>query len=106
MAILHEIRKRARRVAAPALGALLAVYFTYHMVQGEYGLIAYLQLKSQGAASKANLAELRAEEAKLARRVTLLRPDSLDPDLLDEQARRMLGFVHPDELVILNDDVR
>ena len=104
MAVLHDMRTRARRAVPPALGALLAVYFSYHLVQGERGLIAYLQLKAQVTASQAELETLRAEKSRLARRVRLLRPDSLDPDLLDEQARRMLGFAHPDELVIFTDE--
>ena len=104
MAVLHDIRTRARRAMPPALGALLAVYFSYHLVQGEHGFIAYLQLKVQVAASQAELDVLRAEKSRLAHRVRLLRPDSLDPDLLDEQARRMLGFAHPDELVIFTNE--
>ncbi len=104
MAVHHDIRTRARRAMPPALGALLAVYFSYHLVQGERGLIAYLQLKAQVAASQAQLDVLQAEKSKLAHRVRLLRPDSLDPDLLDEQARRMLGFAHPDELVIFTNE--
>ncbi len=104
MAVIHDIGTRARRAMAPALGALLAVYFSYHLVQGEHGLIAYLQLKAQVAASQAQLDVLQAEKSKLAHRVRLLRPDSLDPDLLDEQARRMLGFAHPDELVIFTNE--
>ncbi len=104
MAVIHDIRTRARRAMPPALGALLAVYFSYHLVQGEHGLLAYLQFKVQVAASQAELEMLQAEKSKLAHRVRLLRPDSLDPDLLDEQARRMLGFAHPDELVIFTNE--
>ncbi len=95
-----------RRAAAPAFGALLAVYFSYHLVQGEHGLIAYLELRGQVAARLAELDVLQAEKSKFAHRVRLLRPDSLDPDLLDEQARRMLGFAHPDEFVIFTSGER
>ena len=106
MAVSHDIRTRARRALPPVLAALLAVYFSYHLVQGEHGLIAYRQLKAQVAASQAEFDVLRAEKSKLARRVRLLRPDSLDPDLLGEQARRMLGFVHPAESVIFTNEGR
>ena len=40
----------------------------------------------------------------LERDVALLRPESLDPDLLDERARAALGFAHPDELTIFVDE--
>jgi hypothetical protein len=31
-----------------------------------------------------------------------LRPDSLDLDILEERARILLNYAHPDDLVILN----
>ena len=37
----------------------------------------------------------------LESRVVKLRPGSLDPDLLEERARYVLGYVHPDETVLL-----
>jgi cell division protein FtsB len=36
----------------------------------------------------------------LARQVRLLRPENLNRDMLDEQARRTLGLTHPDDVVI------
>jgi cell division protein FtsB len=35
--------------------------------------------------------------------VRLLRPESVDPDLLEEQARARLGLAQGDEVVILKD---
>ena len=39
--------------------------------------------------------------ARLERDVALLRPESLDPDMLDERARASLNLAHPDDLVML-----
>ncbi|HUF43773.1 MAG TPA: septum formation initiator family protein [Aestuariivirgaceae bacterium] len=44
--------------------------------------------------------KVRAERIALDERVALLRPDSIDPDLLEELARTTLGFVRPNDLVI------
>ena len=41
------------------------------------------------------------QRAELEHRVSLLRPDSLDPDLLEEQARRLLNFGFANEAIIL-----
>ena len=30
-----------------------------------------------------------------------MRSGSLDPDMLDEQARRTLGLVHPDDVILV-----
>ena len=37
---------------------------------------------------------------RLRRRVELLHPEHLDPDMLDERARETLGLMHPDEVVV------
>jgi cell division protein FtsB len=43
---------------------------------------------------------LRSERERLDKRVGLMRPDSIDPDMLDELARANLGFAKPGDLVI------
>ena len=47
MAVIRELRKRAKLIAPPVLGACLAFYFVYHAVQGDRGLIAWLVLNQQ-----------------------------------------------------------
>lgn len=101
MTALVEIRSRFRQAVAPILGSILVVYFSFHMVQGDHGLIAYINLQSKVAQAEARHAAVLAERRDLERRVALLRPDNLDPDLLEERARVMLDFVHPDEIVIM-----
>ena len=46
---------------------------------------------------EARLAELKAQRLKIEHKVVLLRPESIDPDKLDEEARAMLGFVHAND---------
>jgi len=103
MAVLHELRRRARQIAPPVLGACLVAYFAYHAVQGERGIIAWLVLNQQIREAETVAAAGAAERAALERRVALLGPAGLDPDLLDERARIMLGLARGDELVILLD---
>ncbi|MFQ6006694.1 MAG: septum formation initiator family protein [Woeseia sp.] len=102
MVLLREIRKRARHVAGPVLGACVFSYFAYHAVQGDRGLIAWLQLDQQVEEATATLAAMTEKRQILERRTSLLRPDNLDPDMLEERARATLGFAHPDEVVIFD----
>ena len=46
------------------------------------------------------LERVTAERKKWEHRVSLLRADRLDPDLLDERARAMLNYAHPRDLVL------
>jgi len=48
----------------------------------------------------------RTERDAIKRRVSLLEPGSLDPDMLEERARLMLNYGHVDDIVILEDRKR
>ncbi len=101
MGLLDEIHLRARHIVGPVLCLVLVGYFAYHLVNGERGFIALLQLDQQIQEAKANAAILAKERTAVDSRVTLMRPDQLDPDMLEERTRLMLSVGHPDEVVIL-----
>jgi cell division protein FtsB len=82
----------------------LAIYFGYHAVVGSRGLLAWRQLNQDIAASERELAAVRAERQALEDKVRRLRPDALDPDLIDELARRHLSLAGPLDVIILLDE--
>jgi cell division protein FtsB len=88
-------------MAASVIGACIVGYFLYHTVEGERGWVAQMHLQNETNAAEEALARLKTEREALEHRVHLMRPDSLDPDLLDEQARKTLGYTKPNEIVIL-----
>lgn len=81
----------------------LVVYFGYFAIYGKHGLVNWLRLEQEIASKQTELDRTRAERAALEHRVRLLRPESVDPDLLEEQARARLGLTQGDEVVILKD---
>lgn len=99
--MVREIRRRARQIAPQVLFACIAGYFAYHAVQGERGLLAYVQLQQQLDQAKAVDQELDRQRAELEQKVKLLRPDSLDPDMLEERAREVLNYTREDEVVVM-----
>lgn len=103
MAIVAEIRRRARRIAGPVAAVTLVIYFSYHLVEGDRSLMAWRALSEEIALAKAQLAEAQAEQAALDHRVSLLRPNHLDRDMLDERARAVLNLAARDERVIFFD---
>lgn len=92
---------RTRQFLGLLLGMGAVIYFAYHTVQGERGLMTYLTLESRLEAVRADRAAAAAERAHWEREVRLLRPESLDPDMLDEQARRLLNLGQPQDFVII-----
>ncbi|MGG7644391.1 FtsB family cell division protein [Rhodovulum sp. YNF3179] len=93
-----------RPAVGPALYFTLALslgaYFTFAAVQGDYGLFRRVQLDAQAEALDAELATLTEEVAWMQNRTRRLSDAYLDLDLLDERARKVLGLVRGDEIVI------
>ncbi len=90
-----------QRLVVPTIAIVLLGYFGFHALNGEFGLVGRARIDREIAELEATLATVRAEREGLAHRVTQLRPESLDPDMIDERARQSLNLVHPDELAIL-----
>ncbi|MDO6589704.1 septum formation initiator family protein [Loktanella sp. D2R18] len=83
------------------LGALmLGLYFTFAAVQGDYGLFKRIEIRAEGAALEQELAILQAEVGRMENLTSRLSDDFLDLDLLDQQARDVLGLIRADEVVI------
>lgn len=102
MSVLKEIRRRGRVIVGPILGISLVGYFSYHLVQGDRGLVAWARLNQEIQDARTELAGVEAERQALDRRVNLLRSNHLDRDMLDERARATLNLVGPNEVVIFN----
>ena len=84
MSLIRELRRRVRQVMPQVFLAGLTVYFGYHAVQGEHGILAGMRFERELAQARALDLQLSAEQKRLEHKVGLLRPDSLDPDILLE----------------------
>jgi cell division protein FtsB len=100
MIVMREIRKRVRALTGPVLGIVLTGYFGYHLVEGDRGLRAWVQLSQELRQANEQLAAASEKRAELQRRVAHMRADKVDPDLLDSQIRKTLDVLRPDEIVI------
>ena len=100
MDLRRDLQRRAKQVALPMLGACLAGYFVYHSIHGDRGIIAWLQLNQQLKVAQSQLDRTTTERQAMEQRVALLSNSSLDLDMLEERARVMLNFAHPDDLII------
>jgi len=98
-------RTRLRAVMT-ALGlyvvaALMIGYFGMSAYTGAHGLKAKQDLAQQQAALVRDLERVKTERKQWEHRVSLLRADKLDPDMLDERARAMLNYAHPRDLTLM-----
>ncbi|MEM8802290.1 MAG: septum formation initiator family protein [Pseudomonadota bacterium] len=92
----------------PSFGALiffsaafaLSIYFTFAAVQGDYGLFRRVEIEAEARDVAAELDALRGDVARMENLTLRLSDTFLDLDLLDEQARQVLGLLRADEIVI------
>ncbi len=92
---------RLQSLLFPLLALGVGGYFVYSLQSGDHGLEARATLEKRKAVLAGELAGLQDVRKRLERDVALLRPESLDPDMLDERARAILNLAHPDDLVML-----
>jgi cell division protein FtsB len=105
MTIVRHLRKLLRNLARRAIGPViyigLIVYFSFFAIYGDRGLLAMRQLEGEVEQAQAQLAQVQKERQRIETRAALLRPDNLDRDMLDEQARLMLNYSHPDDVIMM-----
>ncbi len=84
------------------MAALLIGYFGVNAYTGNHGLKAKQDLDQQIAELTGELAQVKGEREQWQRRVSLLKSDRIDPDMLDERARALLNYVdHRDVTMII-----
>lgn len=105
MDVLRDIRRRAQAMLGPLAVACVALYFGYYAVYGGRGVLAMIQLDQKIEEARSILTIEEEKRDLLNRRVALLRPSGVDPDMLEERARVLLNYTRPDEVVILTDGI-
>ena len=97
---LDSRKSSPRRMAGPLLLVLVLFYLGFHAVSGERGALALIKARTRLESVEAELAAARAERMALELKVKRLSDNSLDLDLLDEQARTLLGYADKNEMVV------
>ena len=79
---------------------LLAAYFMFASVQGDFGLFRRIQIEAEIVALASERDRLATDVLALENKTGRLSGTHLDLDLLDSQARDVLGLIRPDEIVL------
>ncbi|MBN8815037.1 MAG: septum formation initiator family protein [Sphingomonas sp.] len=89
-----------RRAALPAFALAVMAFFGTYAVVGSNGALAYGDYQRMLKRQEQHLAQLKRQQAAIANRVQLLDPKKVDPDMADEQARKQLNVINPNEVVL------
>ena len=88
-------------LAVTCVCCALLGYFAWHAWEGPRGYPYLEGLQRHVASLESSLARHTQAREALEHRVSLLRPETIDPDLLDELARRQLDMTTPSDVIAL-----
>ncbi len=92
-------------VVAPAFLTCGIAYYAYDAVAGATGHRVLMTLRAEAADRSAEITALTAERRRLELTAAQLNPRSLDPDMVDEKIRSVLGYVAADDIVVPRDQI-
>jgi len=85
-------------MVVPTICAMIIVYF---LIYGLRGMQAKTNLLDEISVLEQQYGLVRERKRGLESHVELLQPNRVNPDFLDEKSREMLGLMHKDEIVII-----
>ncbi|WP_420103973.1 FtsB family cell division protein [Bosea sp. (in: a-proteobacteria)] len=101
MVIRRGLRSILVTLALYAVSGAAVSYFMFHAQHGARGLEARGAVREQLRTMEAELATLVTERKSWEHRLSLVRDDTVDRDLLEENAREILGRTNRNDVVIL-----
>src|SRR3569623_968679 len=87
MRIRHSASVSLKLLAVPAVTATVVAYFAFYAIWGERGALAFETAQAEIGVNREQLAQLEERYGQLRLRIALMSGPTVDPDLVEEQAR-------------------
>ena len=108
LVLVGKWKQWLKPLVLPALVALLLLYTGDQLLTGERGIVTWRVMKGQLVDLRGNVQDLNDDIERLNKHIDRLRGLSRgnkpDPDFVDELVRRELGYVKPEDRVLLVKD--
>ena len=98
----RKFRYHFNKLIFPFFAFFLLMYFLYHLLSGDHGWFAWKTLEKNLDDERKTFLFLEKERLSLENKVNLLRPEHIDPDMLDERIRTMLNNAQEDEIIVID----
>jgi cell division protein FtsB len=98
--ISSSLSRSGRRVAT-GIAMVIAVSLGYHAIFGANGLSAYQQKRNQHQTLQKEILQLQQQNSRLQEQVQHLQSD---PDAIEHEARVILRYAKPGEVIYALDD--
>lgn len=104
MGIISELQNLVKNSGILMFFVALFFYFAFYTINGERGLRRYLHLRKEIEYAEQVAEKYNQEKIQLEEKIKLMSSTSLDLDMLDERARKVLNLVKQDEFIILDEE--
>lgn len=101
MVIRRGVRSVFITLALYLVSGAAVAYFMFHAQYGTRGLEARGSLQESLRGMEGELAVLTAERKSWEQRLSLMRDEAVDRDLLEEQVRNTLGRIHRNDVILM-----
>jgi len=88
-------------IVAPAICICWTAYIAFGALLGPTGYVSLTTLEKNLIDRQLIVADLEVKHDLLEAKANLLNPRSLDPDIVDEKIRSVLGYTRSGDIVIL-----
>jgi cell division protein FtsB len=102
---MHYLWSAFKSFIGPLLVATYIVYLTYGAFAGAAGYSALKRLESEESVLRAEVQAIRDRREAMQKRADLLNPNSLDPEMMEERIRAVLGYAREGDIVIPREEI-
>ncbi len=99
---LYQHRYLIRQNLILLIGVCLCFYFIYHTLHGDRSFVRLISLSQSIETMSQKNDIVERKRMALEQKVKMMRPGSINKDLLEERVRVTLGYAHENELVIVS----
>ncbi|MDR2645716.1 MAG: septum formation initiator family protein [Holosporaceae bacterium] len=96
-----SIKKNFQLIASNIVWISIIGYFVFHIFSGARGAVSWAKSSKEAVLLEKELKVLKEENEFLENKISRMRSDNLDPDLLEEQAMSVIGFSHKNNTIVL-----
>lgn len=98
--MFREIKQRLRGFVVPVIFMALTYYFGWNAVHGKSGLQAQAAERAALLVQQQDTAKIHQQLVLWQTKVADLSNQSVEPDMLNEEAREVLNLADPNDLVV------
>ena len=104
--MLERTNHKLKLGAIIKIAAIILIfgYVIFHIIYGDRGIISFFQYNKKYKDTLSELDLVKVERQKLQSKVGLMKTDSIDLDMLEEQAKKNLSLTKENELIINDRD--